>query len=311
MHAMRPQHSTGTGTGRRRRVLDTLRRLHGIGLAAKLPRRRGRKRPQPDSAHAQQDEDSCQRAGASGTAACITQEGQTERPPPNACVLRQIYRHPEAVRALEQAQTLPSQAAGRHSTGAAAGGGTDKDKDRDSQVQELIEQWLFPDSVSDLQVIDVVSLSEPAKAALFLNLYHVMVIHGSLVLFPPQTSANWQPFFNDVAYLVSFDVLSMAELEHNVLKATMTKPPRLALGLGRNSSAPKSQFPGFALKNRDFRLIFCLCNGSISTPGKICIYMPDTLDAQLDAMTSVMLCETLNIDEFKRVVTLPIAAGTA
>lgn len=136
-----------------------------------------------------------------------------------------------------------------------------------------------------------------------------MVIHGSLVLFPPQTSANWQPFFNDVAYLLSFDVLSMAELEHNVLKATMTKPPRLALGLGRNSSAPRSLFPGFALQNRDFRLTLCLCNGSISTPGKIVIYQADTLDAQLDAMTSVVLCETLHIDEFKRIVTLPIVCS--
>ena len=41
-------------------------------------------------------------------------------------------------------------------------------------------------------------------------------------------------------------------------------------------------------------------------PGKICIYMADILDAQLDEITALVIAETLAIDEFKRTVTLPI-----
>jgi hypothetical protein len=174
----------------------------------------------------------------------------------------------------------------------------------------VVELWLqFLDSVCDLQVVEVTGMSETSRAAMFLNIYHTMVVHGSLVLFPPQTSANWQPFFNEVAYLLSFDVISMAELEHNVIKASMTKPPRLAMGLGRHSSAPKSAFPGFALAKRDFRYVFCVNNGSLSMPGKICVYTPATLDTQLDEMVGLVVSETISVDEFKRVVTMPVVCN--
>jgi hypothetical protein len=173
-------------------------------------------------------------------------------------------------------------------------------------VTDLILQWLdFLDGVSDLQVIDIAGLPETQRAALLLNLYHTMVIHGSLVLFPPQTSKSWRLFFHEVAYLVSFDVMSMAELEHNIIKRTMTKPPRLVLGVSNRGSVPKSSYPGFALTNRDFRFNFCVNNGSLSMPGAIFVYKAETLDEQLDEMTSLVVQEALAVDESRRVVTLP------
>ena len=71
-------------------------------------------------------------------------------------------------------------------------------------VGDLILLWLeFLDGVCDLQVIDILGLPQAQRAALLLNLYHTMVIHGSLVLSPPQTSASWRLFFHEVSYLVS------------------------------------------------------------------------------------------------------------
>ena len=64
-------------------------------------------------------------------------------------------------------------------------------------VGDLILLWLeFLDGVCDLQVIDILGLPQAQRAALLLNLYHTMVIHGSLVLSPPQTSASWRLFFS-------------------------------------------------------------------------------------------------------------------
>lgn len=145
---------------------------------------------------------------------------------------------------------------------------------------ELIKLWVdFLDELSVLQVLDIPSLSECERAALFLNLFHVMVIHGSLVLGPPQTRGSWQQFFNDVAYITSFDVVSIAEVEHNILRAAMSRPPLLNQTTAR---IPRSNFPGLALTHRDFRFNFCINHGSISMPRQICIFRTDTLDKQLD-----------------------------
>lgn len=90
-------------------------------------------------------------------------------------------------------------------------------------------------------------------------------------------------------------------------RATMTKPPRLALvGLGSASQQPKTLYPGFALNSRDFRFNFCISNGSISMPGMIFIYKAEILDTQLDDMTIYVLKNTLQVDEIKRIVYLPV-----
>eukprot|EP00606_Chrysophyceae_sp_TOSAG23-5_P001196 GSChrysophyteH2.ASY1.ANO1.1381.1 assembled CDS len=185
----------------------------------------------------------------------------------------------------------------------------DRDRGQENDV-ELIVQWMdFLDELGGLQVLNLQILNESERAAFFLNLYHVMVIHGALVLFPPQTSSNWQPFFHDVAYLVSFNVISIAEIEHNILRSSMSSMPRLALGLDRSRVAPRSSFPGLALTHRDFRFHFCMNTGSISMPGKVCIYHAHTLDAQLDEMTALAVSSAVQVDARKRVVTLPIVCS--
>ena len=69
--------------------------------------------------------------------------------------------------------------------------------------------------------------------------------------------------------------------------------------------APTTQFPGLALTQRDFRLNFCINNGSLSMLPYVPVYEVDRLDAQLDDMTSRLLEDAVEIDMNKRVVTLP------
>lgn len=78
--------------------------------------------------------------------------------------------------------------------------------------------WVeFMDHISAFQSLDVFSLNEREKISLLLNLYHVMVLHGFLLLGPPVQS-SWASFFNTVSYVISFDVCSINELEHNGLR---------------------------------------------------------------------------------------------
>lgn len=52
---------------------------------------------------------------------------------------------------------------------------------------------------------------------------------------------------------------------------------------------PQHQFPGLAITQKDFRLNFCINNGSKSMPSMVPIYSPDYLDELLDEVNLYML----------------------
>ena len=82
-------------------------------------------------------------------------------------------------------------------------------------------QWIaFLDKITVLQVLDFSKLGETERSAFLLNLYHLMVLHGSLILGPPPSWASWQAFFS-TSYLLLFDIVSIAEIEHNMLRCGM------------------------------------------------------------------------------------------
>lgn len=88
-----------------------------------------------------------------------------------------------------------------------------------SEESESISKWIaFMNDISALQTIDLYDLSETEKAALYLNLYHTMALHGFLLFGPPASWASWPTFFNSVTYILSFDIVSIAEMEHNILR---------------------------------------------------------------------------------------------
>jgi hypothetical protein len=103
--------------------------------------------------------------------------------------------------------------------------------------------WVeFMDHISVFQTLDLSPLSsvplkdDKEKIALLLNLYHVMVLHGFLLLGPPVQS-SWASFFNTVSYVIAFDVCSINELEHNGLR--YPPPPSLSpLSLSSSAHLP-------------------------------------------------------------------------
>lgn len=79
--------------------------------------------------------------------------------------------------------------------------------------------WVkFWDDISLLQVIDLSNLNETQRLAFFLNLYHVMILHGSLLYGPPPVWNHWHAFFNHICYMVNFEVMSIAEIEYCILR---------------------------------------------------------------------------------------------
>ena len=88
-----------------------------------------------------------------------------------------------------------------------------------AQEKGSIRIWVrFLDDISLLQTINLSKLAERERAAFLLNLYHAMVLHACVVVAPPQAWNNWNYFFNNITYLLSYEVVSIAELEHNIIR---------------------------------------------------------------------------------------------
>jgi hypothetical protein len=87
---------------------------------------------------------------------------------------------------------------------------------------EIHQLWiLFLNSVSILPSIDLLNyiLTENEKICIFLNLYHILVLHSFIVIGAPSTLFQWSGFFSVYSYEAFGDIFSIAELEHCIIKA--------------------------------------------------------------------------------------------
>lgn len=151
----------------------------------------------------------------------------------------------------------------------------------------------FLDSVAALKEADSHSLNDEEKCAFFLNVYHIMIMHSYIILGPPSSGGEWISYFNNIAYQCSDDIFSLAELEHNIIRANMSYP---SIALSR-FVLPKSQYH-FALKRSDFRLNFAMNSGSLSMPTPVVpVYKPCNLNMELDRITKQFVGFTVHVKQ--------------
>jgi len=149
----------------------------------------------------------------------------------------------------------------------------------------------FLDCAAALKEADAHSLNDEEKCAFFLNIYHIMIMHSYIVLGPPVSGPEWISYFNNIAYQCSDDIFSLAELEHNIIRAQMSYPSNF---LSR-FVLPKSQYH-FALVRSDFRLNFAMNSGSLSTPTSVVpVYKALILNEQLNNVTKQFVGYTVHV----------------
>ncbi|CAM9706938.1 unnamed protein product [Choristocarpus tenellus] len=94
-----------------------------------------------------------------------------------------------------------------------------------------------------------------------------MLLHSYFLLGPPGSPLRATSYFTTLCYEVGGDVLSLAELEHCVLRSKMSSPNQFISRL----VIPTSEY-SFALRRPDRRVNFALNCGSSSCPPGIAIY---------------------------------------
>lgn len=169
----------------------------------------------------------------------------------------------------------------------------------------------FLHEISALQWADMSSLrdgNEDVKKAFFLNLFHLIQIHASVLGFLPKSKMQWSKFFNGVSYCVGGMLFSLAEIEHSVIRAPMA-PLRLPIAflVIPRFHPEHDERAAFQLKKQDFRLNFALNCMTKSCADSIAVYNLALLEAQLDHIVQETVDLSLTYDRESRVVYLPKA----
>ena len=130
--------------------------------------------------------------------------------------------------------------------------------------------------------------------AFFLNIFHTLLLHALLVLGPPPADLRrWNSFFHKVSYECVGHILSLAEIEHNILRSKGSKPKLLwALIPKWSNSDPRR---AFALPEVDPRVNILLNYGSISCPPFISKFSSDSVEQQFDLAVTQILDYTVQV----------------
>jgi len=193
---------------------------------------------------------------------------------------------------------------------------TSEPQDPIKHVEQLLEQAFTLETASTSELIffldgtcrladsnvlfHIQNFTENQKVAFFLNLYHLMVLHGFIVLGSPHNAASFTSFFTQVSYEVGGDIISLAELEHQVIRASMHSPQQIMSKM----FIPQSKYD-FAPTLGDARLLFAVNCGSVSNFPSVPIYKAETLDHQLTCTTQLTLKHTVQVDFSRKRITVP------
>ncbi|KAJ0400820.1 hypothetical protein P43SY_008608 [Pythium insidiosum] len=171
-------------------------------------------------------------------------------------------------------------------------------------TQDLIE---FLDAVCALKWVNLstVVADETERKVFFLNLYHLMLIHASVLGFLPKSITQWSKFFNGVSYNIGGMYFSIAEIEHGIIRAPMAtlRIPIAFLVIPKISD--QDERAAFRLTIPDFRLNFAMNCLTKSYTNAIIVYTTADIDKQLDIAMAQSVEVSLSYDQQTKVVFMP------
>lgn len=139
----------------------------------------------------------------------------------------------------------------------------------------------FMNGVSLLQRVDVAPIKNSAESTcLFLNLFHLLLLHAMLVVGVPKHEAGWISLYTSCSYEAFGDIFTLAELQQFIIEP---------------GAADKDKYEFSLADSKDVRLFFALNTGSLGHSPVFCLYEPVSLSEQLDTMVKLSLQSQISI----------------
>mmetsp|Transcript_21685 Transcript_21685/g.41419 ORF Transcript_21685/g.41419 Transcript_21685/m.41419 type:complete len:599 (+) Transcript_21685:1-1797(+) len=165
----------------------------------------------------------------------------------------------------------------------------------------------FVIATGELQRVDLFDMSRDDLVAFFVNVYNMLVIHGTCARGSPKNTAERLKFFGGISYHIGGHDYSADDVEHGVLRSNATTPanPIALAGYPQYASATFSQQDPrrfHVVTPMDPRIHCALVCGAKSCP-PIRVYSANTLELGLKAAAEAF-CEETEIDADQKTVKL-------
>jgi hypothetical protein len=159
-----------------------------------------------------------------------------------------------------------------------------------------------------MQMVDVEGMDDNSKAVFFCNIFNVMTIHAVMYALPTGTSFYEKyNFMRNTKYNISGMVLSLLDIEHNILRAQTSSPYSIFGPVSIKTSSFSEKDPRFRLAlKKAFPLVsFVLFTGSASSPPLTTLWDPATVKQEMRRSTAQYLQEYIQIDKKNKVIMVP------
>eukprot|EP00742_Colponemidia_sp_Colp-10_P004294 GILJ01004580.1.p1 GENE.GILJ01004580.1~~GILJ01004580.1.p1 ORF type:complete len:291 (-),score=26.34 GILJ01004580.1:220-1092(-) len=160
----------------------------------------------------------------------------------------------------------------------------------------------YVNTASELQFIDLASLSRVELIAFCLNLYSALVIHASVVVGPyrARVPGSISRFFTYNAYNIGGYIFSLDDIEHGILRGNQPHPTS-----GRVFFEEQDPRRAFALPLADVdpRIHFALVCGAKSCP-PIRVFTAQNLERGLELAAKNFCESSIVVEESRRRVTM-------
>jgi len=167
----------------------------------------------------------------------------------------------------------------------------------------------FLDMTVELQAVELDGLSEEAAICFWLNTFHALLIHALNVVGAPHSAQSWPHFFKHVCYEINGAILSLAEIEHCIIRAPLSQPRHWLAHFTLPKWSPSDGRSKFALRKAEPLVNFVMNCGSFSYPSRIVVFNGDLpaggLRHQLAAASVAFLEHTVSLCAEKSKLSLP------
>eukprot|EP00603_Paraphysomonas_imperforata_P007903 CAMPEP_0114417838 /NCGR_PEP_ID=MMETSP0103-20121206/3177_1 /TAXON_ID=37642 ORGANISM="Paraphysomonas imperforata, Strain PA2" /NCGR_SAMPLE_ID=MMETSP0103 /ASSEMBLY_ACC=CAM_ASM_000201 /LENGTH=1467 /DNA_ID=CAMNT_0001586157 /DNA_START=55 /DNA_END=4455 /DNA_ORIENTATION=- len=159
-----------------------------------------------------------------------------------------------------------------------------------------------------MQMVDINGMDDNSKAVFFCNIFNVMTIHALMGGLPSGTSFYEKyNFMRNTKYNISGMVLSLLEIEHNILRAQTSSPYSIFGPVSIKTSSFSERDPKFKLTlKKAFPLVsFVLFTASVSSPPLTTLWDPSTVKQEMRRSTAQYLQEHIQVDKKNKSILVP------
>jgi len=144
-------------------------------------------------------------------------------------------------------------------------------------------------SCSELQCMQLRSMSFSQKIAFFINTFNALVLHSFVVIGPPTNLHQRTYFYSHTCYMVGKLTYSLNEIEHGMLRGNQKSPTSYRRVFDFNDARLED-----AVVVWDPRIHFALNRGTRSCP-PLQVYSSESLDEELTAATRAFCAKHIDI----------------